>query len=295
MQLMSQKDTRNAPIRGAVYGDPKTGKTPLVLQLPLGPDEPLGEALYVAADEGAWRLTACPPEQRKFIHVVRPAPPPGTKYDPGAEAFNIVMTDWSKKENWPDDEDWSNIRTIIWDTVSETSIEILNDIADKGQFSKEGHVTIGGESKSKFNLPIPGDFNGAQSTVERLTKLLFRQPLHLICIYHSDLMENDDGKIVMGGPATVGKATLRKVSKPFDWVLRIEKKGVFNSETKKTEQQTVIHTDAAGVWIGGVRISGKNSMPSVTIKADTPFSLFWPKFFEAFPEVGNMAAGHGSK
>jgi hypothetical protein len=286
MQLLSQKDLRTAPMRGALYGDPKSGKTPLALQLPLGPDKPLGEALYVAADEGSWRLTACPAEQRQFIHVVRPLAEPGTPYDPAAEAWNIAMTDWSDKENWPEDEDWSNVRTMIWDTMSETSIEILNDIADRGQFSKEGHVTIGGaKNKGKFNLPIMGDFNGAQSAIERITKRLFKQPLNLICIYHTDIDAKDDDKILVGGPATVGKATIRKVAKPFDWVLRIEKKGKFNSETKKMEQETIVHTDASGVWIGGVRIAGQNMMPSVTIKPDTPFAKFWPKFFEAFPEV----------
>lgn len=262
------------PQRIAIYGDPKTGKTPLALSLPFG-DDYWGEAVYVCADDGSESLRSCPRETIKYIHRVKPAADPKSgKYDPAAEAFEIAMTDWRKE--------WPAVKTLVWDTMSETAIDVLGNIADTGQFSEKKHIVLSPDTAAEQNIPMQGDFGGAQSVIERLQKRLFKSPLNLVVIFHADVEEKDNGTIVVGGPATIGKATIRKVAKPYDAVLRIEKKSVYNAETKKSEQQIIIHTDASGAWIGGVRVPGKNMMPSIVVPNDKPFSLFWPKFKSAF-------------
>jgi len=264
--------------RICLYGDPKTGKTPLVSQLPLG-DDYWGEAVYVAADDGSEAGRSFSPENRKFVHIVKPAAEPGKKYDPAREAWEVIMTDWRKE--------WPGVKTMIWDTMTETGLELLANIADTGQFSDKKHITIGDPGgKYTHNLPMQGDYMGAQDAVARMLKALFKLPLNLVVLFHTAIDEKDNGTVVAGGPATVGKATIRQIAKPFDAVLRLEKKSVLNQETKKAEQAIIIHTEASGIWIGGVRTNKSKALAAVTVPAGKPLGAFWPVFEnEFYPDV----------
>jgi hypothetical protein len=307
MPMIYDNEIVRPPIRGCIYGDPKTCKTPLICAMLLDSKyEPyIGEAVYVAADDGSESLMSVPMEARKRLHIVKPMAEPcapckgegsigakecasckGTgrgKYDPAHEAFTIAMTDWRKR--------WPKVRTLIWDTMSETSKEILAHIADTGQFSgdsadgkkKDKHIMLGEPDSPAFqNIPMMGDYMAAQGVVERLTKMLFKSPLNLFVLYHSDVDEKDNGTIVAGGPATIGKATIRSVAKPYDFVLRVEKKSAFDAKEKRATQEIHIHSEASGVWIGGVRVAGTNPMPLVKVAMDRPFAPYWPMFYDKF-------------
>lgn len=263
--------------RCAITGDPKTGKTPGVLQLPWGSDY-LGEAVYLAADDGAENLRSCPPELRKYLHVVKAGPDANGKYDPRREYWEIIMTDWRKK--------WPGVKTLVIDTMTEMGAELLSDIADSGQFSDK-HVKIGVGTKYQHNVPMQGDFGAAQDEVARMLKEIFKLPLNVFVLFHLAIDETADGTAIVGGPATVGKATIRKVGKPFDAILRFEKKQVFDPDTKKAQQCIVIHSEATGIWIGGVRSFEKeNPIPQVNVPMGKPLAAYWPLYFKTFyPEI----------
>jgi hypothetical protein len=273
--------------RIALYGDPKVGKTPLALQLPFGSPY-WGEAVYWAADDGSESLRSCPPASRRFLHVVKPArDPKGGKYDPIKEAWDILMTDWRKE--------WPGVKTFIWDTATETGLEALADIADRGQFSEKKHIQIGTPGSGyEHNLPMQGDYLGAQGEIARMLKAAFKLDMHLIVIFHTAIDETDNGTVIAGGPATVGKATIRQIAKPFDAVLRVEKKQVFDPATKAATQGIVIHSEAAGIWIGGVRTPTENPIPQVNVPMNKPLGAYWPLYMGSFYKevpVSELAVG----
>jgi hypothetical protein len=279
MPLLYDQETPLPKQRIAIYGDPKVAKTPLALQLPLG-SAYWGDAIYVAADDGSESLRSCTPEIRSHIHVVKPSRDPKTgKYDPVKEAWEIITHDWTKE--------WPGVKTMIWDTMSETGLETLSYIADAGQFSKDKHVTIGDPGgKYTHNLPLQGDYLGAQDSIGRMLKGLFTSDLHLVIIFHTAIDEKEGGAAIAGGPATVGKATIRQIAKPFDAVLRLEKKQIFDPDTKQAKQVVVIHSEASGIWIGGVRTPRANPIAQVNVPMDKPLAAYWPLYMGAFyPEV----------
>lgn len=272
-------DERSLPKqRVCIYGDPATGKTPLVMQLPWG-SEYYGEAIYWAADDGSETLRSCPPELRKYLHVVKGSKGPDGKYDPKRESWEIIMTDWRKK--------WPGVKTIIVDTMTEVGQEILANIANSNAFS-DRHITIGDPGGAyTHNIPMPGDYGASQDEVGFMLKELLKSDLHVFVLFHTAIDESNNGTVIAGGPATVGKATIRKVAKPFDAKLRVEKKQVFNADTKQAAQCIVVHSEASGIWIGGVRDNKEtNPIPEVAIPMGKKLALYWPLYHKHFyPEV----------
>lgn len=285
MPLILDQETPQPKQRVCAYGDPKTAKTPLLLQLPMGSDY-LGEGIYMAADDGAESLRSCPAEMRKFWHVVKPGADPKTgKYDPAVEAWEVISQAMHPGTAWR--QKWPKVKTLVWDTMTETGLEVLSHIADSGMFSEKKHITIGDPGgKYTHNLPMQGDYMGAQDSIGRMLKALFKSDLHLFIIFHTAIDEKDNGTVIAGGPATVGKATIRQIAKPFDAVLRLEKKQLFDKETKQTTQAIVVNTEASGIWIGGVRTARMDSPAAINIPMGKPLSAFWPIFFNTYyPEV----------
>lgn len=282
--------------RVAITGDPKSGKSPLATQLPLGTPY-FGEALYIASDSGSEGLRSTPAEMRKHLHVVKPLDkdPKTGQSIAMAEMWDILMRDWTKPDPRIGHPGWPNVKTLIWDTASETGEDVLYEIADKGQFSDSAHITIGDPGSSwAHNIPMQGDYGAAQDEIAKMLKLVLRSPLHVFVLFHLRIHETKGGQALVGGPGTVGSATIRKTAKPFDAVLRTEKK-LWTGEVAKqkvTEQRVHIHSEASGIWVGGVRKSGKNPMPLVSIPNDKPLAAYWPRFMESFyPEVSSERYG----
>ena len=138
MEVREKATATRKPVRVGLNADPKTGKTRLVTSLPWGPF--WGErAIYVAADPGADDFDSSPilDENKDRLICVTPSPKTvkgrdGSErlvYDPHKEAFAIASRNW--KAEYPD------VGTIIWDTVTRTSTELLAAYANAGIFSGE--------------------------------------------------------------------------------------------------------------------------------------------------------------
>lgn len=248
-----------------IYADPKCGKTRLATSLP----EHFGESIYVAWDPGTEHLGPVLTHYRPRLHPIQSVPDGKNPYTPDIDAFAIALTDWKKE--------YPNAKTLIWDHMTATAEDCLAQIADAGQFSDK-HIKIGTPSSAgKLNVPMEGDYGAVHSTIDRLTTYLFRQPLHLIILTHATMIESKDGSGLLGGPATVGRASVRKYAGRFDTVIHLARK-----RKDKAGDAFVAFTDKHdNLWSAGVRSSLlTNPMPTFELAPDP--SNFWLAYLKNF-------------
>lgn len=253
--------------RVLVYGNPKVaGKTRFATSLPWGTY--WGEkAVYVAADPGAISMRSVLPVHLEHLIPVEPRPEEGRKYDPLNEAVACVTRKWREE---------FGARTIIWDTLTSTAHDVLAAYARLGNYAKE-QITFGKPGTPEFHAhPTPGDYGAAQNSVcEHVLGLLFQQPMHVIVVAHEQWVEPKNAGECVGGPATVGAATVQTLPRNFDAVIRLESKRVVDGKAKVL--QFTAHTQPHGVWICGIR--GAKAFPDTVLQEDPVH--FWQAYTDA--------------
>jgi len=263
-----------------MMGEPKTGKTRLATSIPWG--EYWGEqAAYVATDDGANDLerSSVLVANRDRLAVIRPSfsvKKVKTKdgeietltYDPHTEAFAIASRNWRK--------DMPECKMLIWDTMSTTAQELLHAYADNGVFQGEKgdkHITVGTVGQPDFVAnPMMGDYSMAQNAVHKLLGFLFKQPMHVIVLFHVASLETEGGQILAFGPATVGQAAVRAVAARFDILLRTDVQEVLtHDKPPKKDMKYILHTQRKGLYLGGIRTGlAKNPIPTIAIPEERP-------------------------
>lgn len=251
---------RQSKVRALGYAAPKSGKTRWATSLP----DSFGQILYVAEDDNSETLGPVLDKYKSRITVVKSVNDYSKTYDPVAEVFDIAV-DWKKY--------CPEAGTIVWDTMSATGDRVLQFIAEKAQFSGQ-HIVVGAPSgPGRFVVPMQGDYGGAQNCITRLTSFLMQLPLHVIVLCHERLDEASGGQGIEGGPATVGNATVRTYSKPFDITVRLEKKTTA-APGQPSKTTVTAFTERVGVWQASIREGGGvNRMPRIELEPD-PIN-FW--------------------
>lgn len=264
------------PRRIALYGPAKSGKTRLATSLPWGPL--WGErAVYVAWDPGSEELGSVLTSNRDRLIVVGPEKH-GKKYDPLAQAVELATHDWKK--------DYPDVKTIIWDTVTETSRDLLAAYANSGQFSDK-HVTFGKPGSLEFHAaPMEGDYGAAQRSSVFILEYLDRQTeLHKVLLFHDELVEpreNMPGS-TFGGPALAGKAGTKIIAGRYDNLLRCGTRPI-TIPPNKVETRYVVSTRPSGHWLAGFRHPQEvNPIPQLELKPN-PVS-FWNAFDQVLEDT----------
>lgn len=251
------------PERVLIYGAPKSAKTRLATSLPWG--EFWGEkAVYVAADPGASTLRSVLKENRPHLLVVDPHPSSGP-YDPLHEAVEVAT------------HKWEGVGTIIWDTMTQTSKDLLVAYAKLCNYASNP-ITFGVPGQNEYHVhPNEGDYGAAQnSVINHITDHLFSQPLNLIIICHEQWAEPKNAAECVGGPELVGKAGVRKYPGLFDSVIRTETRTVL-APGADTTTEFFARMNPHGVWKCGIRNPGV-SLPDVQLE-ENPIG-FWHKYQE---------------
>lgn len=251
----------------ALYGPPKSGKTRLACSLPWGPL--WGEkAVYCAWDPGSQYLAAVPLAHRDRLMVVEPASRNG-KFDPLTEAVEMATHDWRGK--------YPGVGTIIWDTMTETSRNLLHAYSDTGTFS-EKHITFGKPGDASFHsAPMEGDYGAAQRSSLFILDHLFKQPLNIIVLFHDTQVSPDKKKgetfDTYGGPAIAGKAGTQAVAGRFDNLFRVVAEPKFDG--KKYTSEHYLYTVPRGAWLAGFRnpLTVENPMARFPLPSDP--TSFW--------------------
>lgn len=235
--------------RIALYGAAKRGKTRLATSLPWGPK--WGErAIYVAFDPGSEELGSVLPHNREHLIVVKPEVEQmesgRLRYDPLDQAIKIATYDWKK--------DFPDVNTIIWDTATETSFQLLSAYSDSGVFS-EKHVAFGKPGTAAYHTaPMEGDYGAAQRSTAFILEHLDRQPMHKIVIFHDEWDEPKEGKggATLGGPALAGKKGTKLIARRYDDLFRVDamEKVV---PPNRVVTKYYVHTQPQGIWVAGFR------------------------------------------
>lgn len=243
-------------------------------------------AVYVAADPSSESLSSVLPVYRGRLEVVKPRPAEAfretrkgrvpTKYDPLKEAVQIATYPWADE----------GFKTLIWDTMTVTSRDLLRAYALMQNFSGETKsgdskaISFGDPNSPEFHVhPTMGDYGAAQSSTDHILQLLFEQPLNLIVLFHEEWVEpkkTDTGETV-GGPATIGNARVKHLPGLFDHCIRQEavRKQL---PGKPRQEQFIMHTSKHGPWIAGLRCPG---VTPGDIKLDVDPVHWWTTFEEA--------------
>ena len=251
-----------SPERICIYGPPKSGKSRFATALEYG--QRWGKkAAYVCADSQSENMRSILPQYRDNLVRVRL---PGT--DPLEEAVEVAVKDWSKVD--------AEIGTIVWDTLTTTSKNLLRHYANSGVFSSNHNVQLGTKAlKSWHTSPMEGDYGAAQNSIGFILTHLFSQPLHVIVIFHADWAEPKAGAGggLVGGPETVGRKAIRWIPGMFDAVFRTHRIATTDNPDKFR-----IFTDTRGIWTGGYRTQEpKQKMPgSIDLKPDP--AHFWKTY-----------------
>lgn len=274
--------------RWAGYGGPKKGKTRWAAAAMRGAPEVFGKkALYVASDPDTVDLAANGMLREDWENLIVVEPLPETSeplvigqkytnnegkvrvYSPRKEATLVACRNW--RAEFPD------VDTLIWDTITEDAEKILQECAldeSAPADSREGRVTYGKKGDPDYHVsPSRSDYGVAQNYTMKLLRDLIRSGLNLICLFHEDYDEKNN----IGGPATIGRAAVGKISGKFQHTIRMDTKKV-KTVDGKTKLTFVARCTPHAQWVAGVRLPTENYMPDQNLEAD-PVG-FWKTYAE---------------
>lgn len=263
-----------------LYGAPKVGKTRAALALP----ERFGNIVYFAADPGSERLDSVLPGYRHRIHPITSTPGDSGRYDPRLDAFAFAQERWMER--------YPLAKTIVWDTFSFTTQQILAQISDQGSFSDK-HITMGVKgAKDHQTVPQQGDYGAAQGAADRLITFLFQQPMHVIVICWEGYREAMEAgaRTLIGGPLTVGSKTIGSMAGRFPTCIRLTRQSVAAGYEKKA--RICAWTETNSIWVAGIRSQHLvNPVPMIEVNGD-PINL-WETIDTTFHQAQLTEATHG--
>ena len=244
----------SGPALICLSSSPKTGKTRLAAAAMRGDPTQFGDrAIYVAIDPEAASLGSILLEDRPHLEVVTLDP----KKDAYQELKGILSFDWQKE----------GIKTVIVDTWTIWAQDMLAALANAGAFSDK-HIKL---AEGAFQ-PMPGDFLGMETLTFNLFRIQKASGLNCINIFHEreDRPEPGTPGEPVGGPATVGKAMIRKIAGWHNTALRLEVRPRRRTDlSKPLEYDRILHTDNHGIWQCGLRTPHPtNPIPELVVGAD---------------------------
>lgn len=247
-------------------GEAKAGKTRLACAANRGAPEQFGtRSVYVAIDPEAASLGSVLLEDRANMEVVTLNP----KKDVFAELKGVYEYDWKKE----------GISTVITDTMTIWSQDMMAQLTNAGNFSDK-HIQL--SKAGNVFQPMPGDFLGTETLLFDLLRTQISSGMNHISLYHEreDRPEPGTQGKPVGGPATVGKASIRKIAAWYNTVLRLAVRQKRRTDlSKPVEYERVLYTAPHDIWLCGLRTPHlKNPISEIAVD-DDPVNV-WQKLHE---------------
>lgn len=254
-----------------------TGKSRLAYSIVRANPKKYGpKALVLAFDPGSEGLPSAIPEDKDNLIVAKLVTDNKGQLDPYQEMVDFIT---GELPNMPD------VGTVILDTLTYWSGDLLQAIANSGRFSDK-HVIIESKGAGKLAMPMQGDYGAAHFSIARILKFLENSGKHIVGIFHEAIFDPEGaaGEAYFGGPATVGKAGIRTVAQMFHSVIRLEAKTEGGMAGKGGELKYRAYTAPKGIWCAPkLRSSGGNPMPVVELKVDPVH--FWHQYDSVIKEA----------
>jgi hypothetical protein len=237
-----------------IMGAGDMGKTRLASAAPRACPEWFGErALYIAIDPEAASLSSVLPQDKPRMEVI--------KLDEKKDIFAQM------KEAYNHDWRTEGLTTIITDTMSMASKGILSQVTNSGRFSDK-HIDLGEGIKQ----PMPGDYGAAQTLLMSLLSLQKSSGLNHLTLFHEreDRPEPGAAGEPIGGPDTVGKASIRMIVNWYNTVLHLTRRQKKRADLRlPLEYERVVHTTGHGIWQAKLRTHDlTNPIPEILMNPD---------------------------
>jgi len=277
------------------YGPPAAGKTRLFTSL----SERFGRIAYIALDEGSESLDSVLPQYRERITVFQPS-----FKDPVIDSAAIQLTDWKSPTppKWYDKEsgEWTGYDTLILDTFSNLSKLWLWHVTQMGLFQDKRKMIGAPGQEGSVSLPDKGHYGGVHGIIRNFTTTIFRNnpTMNLIFICHETTDRDDEtGRVLLGGPDTVGKAMLKEFPSNFKTIIRVTseqgKAVVKNGKTTKPNQ-FIARMTQHGAYIARRNEANPKGNQLSRVVLDVDPANFWKQYDETSPLLENGKANGDS-
>ncbi len=136
-------------------------------------------------------------------------------------------------------------------------------------------------------LPDKGHYGGVHAIIRNFLETLFRNNanINIIFVCHEVLDRDDDtGRILMGGPDTVGKAMLKEFPSNFKTVIRVlSTPGKAAGGKQLTANKYVAKMAPHGAYIARRNEDSLKGNPLTSLDLDTDPINFWTRYDETSP------------
>lgn len=237
-----------------IQGDGGVGKTRLAACAARACPEWFGERMvYIPIDPEAGSLASVLPEDLDCLEVAT------LDFSKNIEAqlLSIYRFNWRAE----------GFKTIITDTMSVASQFIFADVTNSGKFTDK-HIDLGNGIK----IPQPGDYQATNNIVNYLLRAQHQSRYNHLTLFHDQEVRPEPGQPgePIGGPATVGKASIRSIINWYNTALHVVKRQKKRTDiTKPVEYERVVHTAGHGIWQAKLKSGEKNNpVPEIIMEPD---------------------------
>jgi hypothetical protein len=235
-------------------GAGESGKTRLACSANRAAPDWFGKrSVYIAVDPEAASLGSVLPADRQNMEVITL----DANKDVASQVSSIYGYPW-KSEGFD---------TIITDTMTVLSQIILAQVTNSGKFS-DRHIELGDGIKQ----PMQGDFLATNTLVMSLLRKQLASNMNHITLFHEQEARPEPGQPgdPIGGPATVGKASIRSIVNWYNTVLHIVRRAKKRTQPlAPLEYERIVHTAGHGIWQAKLRTSDlTNPVPEIAMNAD---------------------------
>jgi len=253
-RLGTQTDASISPALICLYGGGGGGKSRLSAACCRAWPEQFGErAVYVAIDPETESLGPILREDRPNLERIT--------LDAGKDAF--AQLDDIYQFNWRAE----GFGTVITDTMTVFSQLLHSQLTNSGKFS-DRHIDLGNGMKQ----PMQGDYLATGTLIGALLRRQQATGLNHITLFHEQEVRPDAGQPgePIGGPSTVGKASVRTTVNWYNTVLHAVRRPKKRTDlTKPVEYERVVYTDGHGIWQAKLRTHHPtNPAPEIVMDSD---------------------------
>lgn len=246
-----------------MVGAGESGKTRLACAANRAAPDWFGEkSVYIAIDPEAASLGSVLPADRNNMEVIAL----DSNKDVASQVSSIYSYPWRKE----------GFTTVITDTMTVLSQVILAQVTNSGKFS-DRHIELGDGIKQ----PMQGDFLATNTLIMSLLRKQLASGLNHITLFHEQEVRPEPGQPgePIGGPATVGKASIRSIVNWYNTVLHIVRRPKKRTQPlAPLEYERVVHTAGHGIWQAKLRTADlTNPVPEIAMDAD-PANV-WTKLY----------------
>jgi hypothetical protein len=229
-----------------IMSAPGAGKTPLATALPYGERGWSERAIYIPCDQKERGLAGTLPQYRDRLTIAN--------YADATDPYSFVKS----VIEYPDWEKDDNANTIIIDTMTNLSRDILRAATNGGHYNAKS-VTFGNQTLKLSDKP---HYGLAHNLMTRIVETIKASKYNILALFWSDYLEPEGGVGAFGGPLTINMNESKRIAGEFSNVIYLR------TQSKGDRTEYLAHTETTGIWMARLAGVMPNPIPVVSLNAD---------------------------